>query len=106
VAVGVYNSGALSQDVPRPDLPYEYGPMPRAVLERITRIAEVCHRYGTALPAAALQFPLRHPAVAGIVFGAQSADQIRQNADRYAATVPEALWAELAGNRGADLAVG
>ena len=42
VAVGVYNSGALSEDVPRPDLPYEYGPMPPSVFARVTRLAEVC----------------------------------------------------------------
>ena len=105
VAVSVYNSGALAEDVPRPDLPYEYGPMPPHVLDRITGLAEVCHRHGTTLPTAALHFPLRHPAVAGIVLGAQSADQVRQNVERYAATVPEALWAELA-DFGGDLADG
>jgi D-threo-aldose 1-dehydrogenase len=95
VAVSVYNSGALSEDVPRPDLPYEYGAMPPEVLERITRLAELCSRHGTTLPTAALHFPLRHPAVASVVVGAHSADQVRQNAARYAAAVPEALWADL-----------
>lgn len=96
VAVGVYNSGALSEDVPRPDLPYEYGPMPPAVLDRVTRLAPACERHGTTLPTAALRFPLRHPAVAGVVFGAGSAEQVRQNVARYASAVPEALWDDVA----------
>ncbi len=96
VAVGVYNSGALAEDVPRPDLPYEYGPMPVDVLARLTRLAEVCRAHGVSLPSAALQFPLRHPAVAGVVVGAGSAEQIRQNAARMADPVPEAFWADVA----------
>ncbi len=93
VAVGVFNSGALAHDVPRPDLPYEYGAMPPAVFERLTRLAETCRAHGTDLPTAAIHFPLRHPAVAGIVLGADSAEQVRENADRFAAVVPDALWA-------------
>ena len=100
VAVGVFNSGALAEDVPRGDLPYEYGAMPSGVLDRLTRLADLCRRHGTTLPTAAIHFPLRHPAVAGVVLGADSADQVRQNADRFAATVPEAFWAELADERG------
>lgn len=96
VAVGVYNSGALSEDVPRPDLPYEYEPMPSAVLKRVIRLAAVCERHGITLPTAALQFPLLHPAVAGVVIGAGSAEQIRQNAARFATSVPAALWDDLA----------
>lgn len=96
VAVGVFNSGALAEDVPRPDLPYEYGTMPPAIFERLSRLADTCHRHGTSLPTAAIHFPLRHPAVAGVVLGADSAEQVRQNADRFAETVPEALWSEVA----------
>ncbi len=101
VAASIFNSGALAEDVPRPDLPYEYGPMPPALLERIARLAEVCQRHGVSLPAAALRFPLRHSAVAGVVVGAQSAHQIQETATRYRQAVPEALWAELV-----DLAAG
>lgn len=104
VAVGVFNSGALAEDVPRPDLPYEYGSMPPAVFERLTRLADLCHRHGTSLPTAAIHFPLRHPAVAGVVLGADSPDQVRQNAAHLAADVPEALWAELAEVLSTDLA--
>lgn len=96
VAVGVFNSGALAEDVPRPDLPYEYGTMPPGVLERLSQLAEVCHRRGVSLPTAAIQFPLQHPAVAGVVFGADSAAQVRQNAARFVEVVPDALWAEIA----------
>jgi D-threo-aldose 1-dehydrogenase len=96
VAVGVFNSGALAEEVPRPDLPYEYGAMPPAVHERLTRLAELCRAHGTTLPTAALQFPLHHPAVAGVVFGADSAEQVRQNADRFAEVLPAGLWSDVA----------
>ncbi|MDX6225703.1 MAG: D-threo-aldose 1-dehydrogenase, partial [Frankiales bacterium] len=72
VAVGVYNSGAMSEVTPRPDLPYEYGAMPPEVFERLTRLAAVCGRHGTDLPTAALHFPLRHPAVTSVAVGAGS----------------------------------
>ncbi len=95
VAVGVFNSGALAEEVPRPDLPYEYGAMPEAVHERLLWLAEVCRRHGTTLPTAAIRFPLRHPAVAGVVLGADTPEQVRQNAARFAERVPDALWEEV-----------
>lgn len=95
VAVGVFNSGALAEETPRPDLPFEYGAMPDAVHARVVALAGLCRRHGTTLPTAAVHFPLRHPAVAGVVLGADTPDQVRQNAARLAEDVPEALWAEL-----------
>ncbi|SEP82973.1 aldo/keto reductase [Microlunatus flavus] len=102
VAVGVFNSGALAEDVPRGDLPYEYGAMPPEVLERVQRLADLCRRHGTSLPTAALHFPLRHPAVASVVVGADTPAQVRQNVARSAEEVPESLWEELAALQGAD----
>lgn len=95
VDVGVFNSGALAEEVPRPDLPYEYGAMPEAVHTRLLWLAEVCRRHGTTLPTAAIHFPLRHPAVAGVVLGADTPEQVRQNAARFTEEVPEALWDEV-----------
>jgi D-threo-aldose 1-dehydrogenase len=96
VAVGVFNSGALSHAAPDPSLPYEYGRMPPEVYDRVTRIRTVCERHGTDLPTAALAFPTRSPAVAAIAVGAQSPAQVRENAARAAARVPAALWDDLA----------
>jgi D-threo-aldose 1-dehydrogenase len=66
------------------------------MLARAERIAEVCERHGVALPEAALQFPLREPAVRSVVVGAATPEQVRENARRMEAEIPDALWDELA----------
>lgn len=97
VAVGVYNSGLLSRPLPAPDTTYDYAPAPPELVERARVLAAVCERHGVTLPEAALAFPRRAPAVRAVAVGAQSADQVRENAARVAATVPDALWADLRG---------
>jgi D-threo-aldose 1-dehydrogenase len=96
VAVGVYNSGALSSASPSRDLPYEYGAMPDEVHTRILRLAQVCRDHGVELPTAALHYPLRHPAVTSVMIGARTPEQIDENVRRFSAEVPEALWTDLA----------
>jgi D-threo-aldose 1-dehydrogenase len=95
VAAAVFNSGLLS--TPRPGGRYEYGAVPAEQLGRARRIAGVCERHGVTLPEAALQFPLREPAVRSVVVGAATAEQVRENARRMEAEIPEALWDELQG---------
>ena len=95
VAVGVFNSGLLSRDVPAADATYDYVPAPDDLLARTRAIAAVCARHGVTLPEAALAFPLRAAAVGAIAVGVQSPEQVRENAARARADVPEALWAEL-----------
>ncbi|WP_181958624.1 hypothetical protein [Nonomuraea diastatica] len=44
---------------------------------------------------AAMAFPLRHPAVAGIVVGMRSAQEVRLDATAFSARVPARLWSDL-----------
>ncbi|WP_342787178.1 aldo/keto reductase [Saccharothrix saharensis] len=90
---GVFNSGILAD--PADHATYDYAPAPDAVRRRALALAERCAAHGVALPAAALRFPLRHPAVTGVVVGARNAREVTDNAAHAAAGIPEALWAEL-----------
>jgi D-threo-aldose 1-dehydrogenase len=95
VAAGVFNSGLLARDVPPDDAHYDYAAAPGELVARARRIAAVCGRHGVTLPAAALAFPLAHPAVASVCVGARSATQVERNAALVAARIPAGLWAEL-----------
>lgn len=93
VAAAIFNSGLLA--TPRPGGRYEYGAVPDGLLARAERIADVCERHGVTLPEAALQFPLREPAVRCVVVGAATPEQVRENARRMEVEIPEGLWDEL-----------
>jgi D-threo-aldose 1-dehydrogenase len=47
------------------------------------------------LAAAALQFPLGHPAVCSVIPGAISPAELEQNIENIQLPIPAALWAEL-----------
>ncbi len=94
VIVGaVFASGVLAVD--EGSGPYGYAAAPREIVDRVGRMRAVCERNGASLAAAALQFPLAHPAVAAVIPGAISAEQVRQNVARLTAHIPDAVWEEL-----------
>ncbi|MEU5041711.1 aldo/keto reductase [Streptomyces griseorubiginosus] len=95
VAVGVFNSGLLSQDRPAEGMKYDYQDAPADLVRRALAIAEVCERYGTTLPAAAIAFPFAHPAVVNVTLGMRTAEQVRRNVDLHARPIPDGLWDEL-----------
>jgi D-threo-aldose 1-dehydrogenase len=95
VAAAVFNSGLLSSPRPQARARYEYGAVPAELLERVRRIEDVCAQHGAALPEAALQFPLREPAVRCVVVGGATPEHVRENARRLRAEIPEALWQDL-----------
>jgi D-threo-aldose 1-dehydrogenase len=95
VVGGVFNSGLLAHERPHTGLTYDYRAAPPELLERAGAMAEVCARHGTTLPAAALAFAAGHPAVATVLVGAESADQVRRNAELFASAPPPSLWPAL-----------
>jgi len=95
VAAAPYNSGLLARPRPAPDATFNYTLAEAPMLQAATRLADTCERYGVPLPAAALQFPLRHPAVAAVVAGTRDAGQVHEAVERLTTAVPEQLWQEL-----------
>jgi D-threo-aldose 1-dehydrogenase len=95
VAVGVFATGLLSTARPAPDATYEYRAAGAEVVERANRIASVCEDHGVELPAAALAFPLLHPAVAAVAVGMRSPREVDEDLRRFQADVPDGLWSDL-----------
>jgi D-threo-aldose 1-dehydrogenase len=95
IAAAVFHSGVLAQARPVAGAMFDYQTAPAAVLDRANRIAEICAVHGVTLPQAAMAFPLTHPAVAGVVVGMRSAEEVRQNVDSFAVDVPRQLWDDL-----------
>lgn len=92
VAVSVYNSGILAHPEPPDDATYEYTAAPVEMAHRARDIASLAREHGLVLPELAVRFPLRHPAIDCVVLGMRTAAQVRENARRLRARVPEQLW--------------
>ncbi|TAL99014.1 MAG: aldo/keto reductase [Paraburkholderia sp.] len=91
---GAFNSGILARGV-QGDLKYNYGDAPQDVIDRVTRLEAICRVHGAPLPAAALQFPYAHPAVATVLTGARSPGELRENVASFERELPAALWKAL-----------
>ena len=89
-----FNSGILATGATA-DATFFYTPADAAIRERTQRIEATCARHGVALAAAALQFPLAHPAVASVVTGMSKAQEVEANLAHCRAEIPVALWSEL-----------
>jgi len=93
IAAGVYNSGILAD--PKPGARYNYTAAPEPLLERARKIRTVCDRHGVQLKAAAVQFPLGHPAVNCVVVGCRSVAQLDESLEMFEVDIPAALWKDL-----------
>lgn len=91
---GPYNSGILATGAV-PGAMYDYAPASEAILAKVRRIEAICVRYAVPLRAAALQFPLSHPAIASIIPGARDAAEVAENLALFTRPIPDALWQEL-----------
>jgi len=94
---GVMNSGLLVD--PRPGSRFDYRPAPPEWLERAQRLKAVCERHDVPLRAAAVQFPLAHPAVASLVAGVRRLDHLEEYPQLMRHPIPASLWEELRAER-------
>lgn len=94
MAAGPYNSGLLGADSGPGDT-YNYAPADATTRTRAQRFYDVCGQFNVSVGAAALQFPLSHPAVATVVCGLRSAAEVDSAVQRMHAHLPPALWSEL-----------
>ena len=88
---GPYSSGILASGSVEGAM-FDYAPASPEVLARVRTLENLCAEYGISLRAAALQFPLRHPAVVSVIPGARSLDELQQNAGALAEQVPTGFW--------------
>jgi D-threo-aldose 1-dehydrogenase len=88
--------GGLIEGVPDPQIFYQ--PVDDSTRKRVERIAEVCRRFEVPMAAAAIQFPLAHPAVTGVLTGPSTGDQVRQNLGWLETAIADELWADLKAN--------
>ncbi|MDI6101842.1 aldo/keto reductase [Actinoplanes sp. NEAU-A12] len=91
---GVYNSGVLA--APVPGATYDYRPAPAKVLARAQAMERLCDRYDVPLRAAALQFPLGHPAVVSVLVGMRSPEEAADAVAMASVKIPGGLWRDLA----------
>lgn len=91
---GVFNSGILASASGRRK--FNYVDAPPEVVTKVERLDALCRRFDVPLPAAALQFPLRHPAATCVAIGAKTAAQVQGNIAWFEQPIPEDLWTALA----------
>jgi D-threo-aldose 1-dehydrogenase len=74
---------------------WNYRPAPPEIVGRVNMIKAICDGHGVPLVAAALQFPLAHPAVAAVLPGPRNVDEFETNARLLQHPIPSALWTDL-----------
>jgi D-threo-aldose 1-dehydrogenase len=92
VVGGVFNSGILATGTSEAHPTYNYEPAEAETIARVAGIEQACAEHGVPLAAAALQFPLAHPAVAAVLPGARSAAEVRGNVAAVRTQIPSGLW--------------
>ena len=91
---GPYNSGILATGAST-QARFNYIEASPEIIQKVRSLEAVCARHSTPLKAAALQFPLAHPAVASVIPGARSAEEIEENFRLLSYPIPTGFWQEL-----------
>lgn len=89
-----FNSGVLASGATA-TARYNNKPLEPALRQRVLTMEAICRQFDVPLAAAALQFPLAHPAVVSIVAGMASADEVARNVGYITREIPPAFWRTL-----------
>lgn len=91
---GPYNSGILATGVKNEGVVphYNYEPASQDIIERVGKIEELCADFNISLAAAALQFPLAHPAVVSTIPGLSSAHRVMSTVQQIQENIPAGFW--------------
>ena len=93
IVAGVFNSGILANPVK--GATFDYLPASDELLAKALRIREVLDEHQVSLTSAALQFPLRHPAVKSVLVGCRSAAEVESNIEEFDKTIENRAWDDL-----------
>ncbi|MDB5527844.1 MAG: aldo/keto reductase [Devosia sp.] len=91
VVGGPFNSGILVGGDK-----FNYAKAPEEIVAKVKAIEAVCKDFNVPLPAAALQFPLTHPAVCNVLPGPRSPAELDGILDWWQVKIPAELWTALA----------
>jgi D-threo-aldose 1-dehydrogenase len=90
IAAGLFNSGVFAN--PGAGSTFDYDTAPPAIIAKVIEIRNLCSEFGVSPISAALQFPLRHPAIKSVLVGCRSPNEVHQNIEAFDSTIPEELW--------------
>ncbi len=90
---GVLNSGVLAN--PAPGATYNYLPASDQMIAKAKKICDFLKERSVPLIAAAVQFPMRHPAVTSIVTGPRNVSELQTYVDGFDFPIPESVWVDL-----------
>ena len=89
-----FHSGILATGA-KPGAKFWYANAPQGVLDRVARMERICAAHGISLQAAAIQFPLAHPAMGSIAAGYRSPAEVAAALAACRAPIPADFWAEM-----------
>jgi D-threo-aldose 1-dehydrogenase len=87
---GVYNSGILANPVA--GATYDYAPASDELIKKAQQIKKLLEDFHVPLTAAAIQFPLRHPAVTAVLTGSRTVKELTANIADFDREIPPAVW--------------
>jgi D-threo-aldose 1-dehydrogenase len=87
---GVYNSGILANPVA--GATFDYAPASDELIKKAQQIKQLLADLDTPLTAAAIQFPLRHPAVTSVLTGSRTVKELTSNIADFDREIPLAVW--------------